>query len=147
MLILHHFIITGLMGIMFFFKGSLTFSELLLFIVSGMFIDIDHVPSYWYYTRDFTFNYQKIKNWCFQMGYLMEHFYLLHNIWFVIILFYFRNVSHYAKILFFGVLLHISLDILYDLYWHFVKKSNLRPYRRWILPVSLLKKVKLNKYL
>lgn len=147
MLIIHHIIITGIIGFIFFFTGGMTLSEVFLFIIAGIFIDVDHIPSYWYYTRDFSLNYEKIKNWCFQIGYLMEHFFLLHTIWFVIILFYFRNVSPYTRILFWGVLLHVSLDIFYDLYWHYILKKNKRPYRRWIAPVSWLKTVKLEKYL
>lgn len=147
MLVIHHFLITLILGIIALVSGYLNFLELCVFVIGGIFVDIDHIPAYWFYNKEITFSYKKVKKWCFEIGYKMEHFYILHTFWFLLFLFLTRDQNKYMMLIFLAVFLHYSLDIIYDMYWHYILKKNKRPYRRWIAPVSWLKTVKLEKYL
>lgn len=147
MLVLQHIFITTAIGVVAFFMKEITFLELGVFSIGGIVIDMDHILSYWYYKKEYTLSYTKVKNWCFSIGYRMEHFYLLHTFWFLLLLFLLRQQHRYLMLIFFGVLIHMLLDVLYDLYWYYILKKNLRPYRRWVAPVSWLKKIRLEKYL
>lgn len=147
MLIIHHLLITAIIGLFAFFSGYLSFIEFSIFVLGGIFVDIDHIPSYWYYKKEYSLNYNNIKNWCFSIGYRMEHFYPFHTIWFVLILFLLRQIHPAMLFLFLGVLLHVFLDIIWDMYWYFILKKNARPYRRWFAPISWLRKGGMEKVL
>jgi hypothetical protein len=138
MLVLHHFLITSAVGIfgMLFFDYSPY--NLLLFVFGGVFIDIDHIFSYWYYTKDISYNYEKIKKWCMEIGPAMEHFFLFHTIWFVLFLWIIQTFISFLSFLLYGVMLHVLLDIGVDVVWYFILKKNKKPYRRWFLPKSWL---------
>jgi hypothetical protein len=132
MLIKQHIIITSVLGAILFIVHFFSFYEALLFLIGGLIIDLDHIPSYWYYTHDFSLSYKKIKRWCMDIGYLMEHYFVFHTVWFVLFVLFLVQYLPLLISFFYGLILHVSLDIYCDLYWYYVMKKNKRPYRRWI---------------
>ena len=147
MLIIHHIIITSSITFLFFLNGWWGIDEAFIFFVGGLFVDVDHMWSYWYYQKRFCIQYNTIKNWCLRIGSHMEHFFILHTVWFALALYFLIPVHSYTVFLLRGVLLHYVLDIIHDAYWYFVLKKNIRPYRRWVAPISFLKKCGLERYL
>ncbi len=147
MLVHQHILISSAVGILGYFFFDISFIEFNLFIVGGTFMDIDHIFSYWYYQRKFSVKYAQIKQWCIEVGYLMNHFFLFHSIWFLVLLFFLQYKHSFLTPLFYGMVLHIVLDVLVDFYWYYFLKKNLRPYRRWVAPKSWLKKIGLEKIL
>ena len=147
MLIRNHIIITSIFGFVLFFLEFFSFHGFILFLIGGIIIDIDHIPSYWYYTKDFSWRYTKIKQWCIDMGYLMEHYFPFHTVWFLLLVLLMVYFFPEAIPFFYGLTLHFILDIYCDLYWFYVMKKNVRPYRRWIAPLSLLKRIGYDKFL
>lgn len=147
MFVAHHILITAIIGFfgVFFFHFSLL--DFFIFVIGGFFMDVDHIFSYWYYKQDFSLNYNKIKQWCMEIGYLMNHFFLFHSFWFVVVLWWLQKSYPSLTLLFYGVLLHASLDIVVDMYWYYILKKNMRPYRRWFAPKALLEKIGLEKIL
>lgn len=146
MLIAHHTIVMLALGTIAFLLNKLNAIQTIIFFIAGVIIDIDHILAYWYYERDFTLRYKKIKAWCFKVGYRMEHFFVFHNLWFLIAVFLLLEGKIYRNTVIIGLLIHYILDIIYDAYWYFILKQNVRPYRRWIAPVLVLKKLRAVKY-
>ena len=147
MLIKQHVIITSIVGGLMFILNYFSFYEFMLFFIGGIIIDMDHILSYWYYTKDFSLSYTKIKHWCIDIGYLMEHYFPFHTIWFLLLVLLIVHFFPKAIPFFYGLTLHFILDIYCDLYWFYVMKKNVRPYRRWIAPRSVLKKMSCEKHL
>jgi len=147
MLIAHHVFVMIMLGTLAVVFNKLSMIQAIILFLSGVVIDVDHLFSYWYYQRDFTFSYKKIKAWCFRIGYKMQHFFMFHNVWFFLTIFLILRGTTYHKIVITGLLIHYILDIIYDAYWYFILKKNLRPYRRWIMPFNILKKFNLERYL
>lgn len=145
MFVVHHILITIVVWIfgIFFFDFSIT--QFLLFLLGGVFLDADHIFSYWYYRKEYSLNYKKIKNWCIEVGYRMDHFFIFHSVWFLLVLWFLQQEYDVLTMLFYGVVLHVILDIFVDFYWCVFLKKNLRPYRRWIAPKSWLEKLGLDK--
>lgn len=147
MLIKQHILITVIAGTIMTVLNYFSFYEFLLFFVGGVIIDVDHIFSYWFYTKYFSLSYKEIKEWCIGIGHLMEHYFLFHTIWFLLFVIL---LAHYFPLFIsflYGVILHILLDIYCDMYWYYVMKKNVRPYRRWIAPLSFLKRIKCDKFL
>lgn len=147
MLIKEHIIITSVLGVILFILNYFSFYEFLLFFMGGVIIDIDHILSYWYYTKDFSLSYTKIKQWCIDIGYLMEHYFPLHSLWFILFVVLIVHFFPAAMPFLYGLIVHVTLDIYCDIYWYSVMKKNVRPYRRWIAPLSFLKKIGCDKHL
>lgn len=143
---MYHLLISLIFGIIAFSINLISFTDAFVFVISATILDIDHLFSYWYYQNEITLSYTKIKKWCFGIGYKMEHFFILHTFWSLLLLWILKFKYPLAIIVFYGVLLHYMLDMFYDM-WHFFFKKNYRPYRRWIAPLGLLKRLKLEKYL
>lgn len=131
MLVLHHVLITVFFGFILVLNGFFSAGEYVIFVIGGLFIDVDHIFSYWYYKKEFSLDYQKIKQWCFEIGPSMEYFFPLHTIWFFILLLLLTKVQLLFIILLYGVLLHAFLDILVDIIWYYPLKKNKKPWRRW----------------
>lgn len=146
MLAIYHFLISLILGIIAFWIDRVSLINVLFFVFGATTPDIDHLFSYWYYQKEITFSYKKIKKWCFEVGYRMEHFFIFHTFWVLLVLWVLHYTYQLSSVIFYGVLLHYLLDIFYDM-WHFFFKKNYRPYRRWILPFSWLKRLGLEKYL
>ena len=106
-----------------------------IFFIASIIIDLDHIPSYWFYTKDYyNLNYNKIKYWCLSTGQEMKWFFALHNIWTAgAIYLMWQYVSTLWLSVLAGILFHYSIDISYDAYCYFVEKTNAKPCRRWII--------------
>lgn len=147
MQVIHHVLISSVVGFFVFFMEKISFFNMLIFIFGGIIIDADHFLFYWYHNKKVIFNYSIVKRWCFQVGYKFDQFYLFHTLWFFLFLFFLKGLYPVIWFLFLGVSLHYFLDILADIYWCYYLKKIERPYRRWVAPGDLLKKVHLEKYL
>ena len=102
----------------------------LLFFLSLVIIDIDHIISYWYYTSNFSLNYFKIKRWCLYRGGRMNVFLIFHNLWFLLLLTTLATLNSLFWFIILGVLTHYILDIIWDAYKFLVRITS-KPYRRW----------------
>ena len=129
MLIKQHAIIAFFVGLALFY-GSLL--SAVIFFLSAVLIDGDHILTYWYYTRRFSvISYKTIKHWCLTRGVRMDLYIPLHNVWFFGLLIFLAIKNNFLMPVFFGVSLHFFLDIIWDAHLFFAVKAK-KPYRRWL---------------
>ncbi len=129
MLIIQHTIISLLTSIALFYSDL---NSAILFFLSAVLIDGDHVLSYWYYTKKFSaINYAVIKHWCLTRGAKMNIYLLCHNVWFFGLLFLAALKISFLMPVFFGVCLHYFLDIIWDVHLFNLGKVG-RQHRRWL---------------
>lgn len=129
MLIKQHAIISFFVSIAIFYNDL---NSAIIFFLSAVLIDADHVLSYWYYTRKFSVrSYRIIKHWCLTRGTEMNIYLPCHNIWFFGLLIWSALKINFLMPILFGVCLHYFLDIIWDLHLFFAGKVK-RPYRRWL---------------
>ena len=143
MQVIVHFLASLIFAFIGFLFFGFNYVESFVFVAAGFLIDIDHYWSYWYYTGDYILSYKKIRRWCYSVGPKMDYYFLFHNIFFLIVVIWTGEIYPIFRVVKYALIIHFSMDILWDICWY-INGKNVRAYRRWILPESILKKLNLD---